>query len=65
MNYARLKAACACECRFWLMPDWENKIDRFGNQQVWLNTIEYFQSASSTLLASDAEPELLRLSVTP
>lgn len=61
MNYARLKSVCACECRFWLMPDWEYKIHRFGNQQVWLNTIEYFQSATATLRASDAEPELSRL----
>lgn len=61
MNYARLKAVCACECRFWLMPDWENKIYQFGNQKIWLNTLADFQSAATKLLSAKSEPNLARL----
>ncbi|MDI1243846.1 MAG: hypothetical protein PSV24_00405 [Rhodoferax sp.] len=51
LNYARLREVCACPCSFWLMPDWQARLNAFGSHQVWLNTHSDFQSALPRLEA--------------
>lgn len=61
MNYARLRKHCACPCSFWLMPDWQRLLQRYGNRDVWLNTLPDFQSAMAELEAMGADDELAEL----
>ena len=51
LNYARLREVCAGPCSFWLMPDWQARLNAFGSHQVWLNTHSDFQSALTRLEA--------------
>ncbi|MCX8519041.1 MAG: hypothetical protein ORN21_02750 [Methylophilaceae bacterium] len=61
LNYARLREVCAGPCSFWLMPDWQARLNTFGNHQVWLNTYSDFQSALTMLEAMGREDGVLDL----
>lgn len=60
-NYVRLRKSCACPCSFWLMPDWQNRLCRFGNRNIWLNTLPAFQSALAELEAMGPDEGLAEL----
>jgi hypothetical protein len=49
LNYARLKESCSSPCSFWLMPDWKQRLNTFGNNQIWQNTQQEFHSAIERL----------------
>lgn len=49
-NYARLVQRTQQPVEFWLMPDWETKLKRFGNNRLWQDTASDFQAAITTLL---------------
>jgi hypothetical protein len=49
LNYARLKESCLSPCAFWLMPDWKQRLNTFGNNQIWQNTQQDFHSAIERL----------------
>lgn len=36
-------------CEFWLMPDWSSKLARYGNAQLWRDTLPEFTNASPRL----------------
>lgn len=46
-NYARLAASLHADTslRFYWLPDWENKLVRFGNSALWQKTRPQFESA--------------------
>jgi hypothetical protein len=48
-NFSRLHAVLGDACRFWLMPDWSEKLDRYGSTQLWRDTLRDFTSASQRL----------------
>lgn len=50
-NFARLYAVLGDTCECWLMPDWELKLARYGNQQLWRDTLRHFTSAVDLLPA--------------
>lgn len=61
-NYTRLKKHLGNDCRFWLMPGWEQKLARYGNNALWQNTAREFNAALPALTALfAAEPSLERL----
>ena len=49
LNYARLRASCFSPCSFWLMPDWKQRLKKFGNNQIWQHTQQEFLSAMARL----------------
>ena len=51
-NVARLYARLGENCCCWLMPDWSNKLARYGNNQLWQNTLCHFTGALAHLPAS-------------
>jgi len=48
-NFARLYALLGDACEFWLMPDWSIKLERYGNHQLWRDTLRDFTAASERL----------------
>ncbi len=48
-NFARLHAVLGDACEFWLMPDWSTKLARYGNAQLWRDTLPEFTNASPRL----------------
>lgn len=61
LNYARLQQAIPDGCHFWLMPGWRERLQRFGNRELWQRTLPQFQRAQQQLRHSEADPELLQL----
>ena len=45
LNYARLREKSLAPVQFWLMPDWEERLRKFGNNRVWQNTQKDFTIA--------------------
>jgi hypothetical protein len=54
-NYVRLKQALPPETnlQFYWLPDWEDKLPRYGNAEVWLNTRQVFENAFQKLTTLD------------
>ena len=48
MNYARLRERVACH--FWLMPHWQERLQRFGNADLWQATRKDFRAAAERIL---------------
>ena len=56
-NHLRLRRRLGAQVRFWLMPDWETRLARFGQNALWRKTAREFESAVSgleTILEPDA-----------
>ncbi len=47
MNYARLGERAACH--FWLMPNWQERLQRFGNADLWQATQKDFHAAAKRI----------------
>lgn len=50
-NFARLREALGGACDFWLMPQWESKLARYGSVQLWRDTLRHFTTAVAQLPA--------------
>ena len=48
-NFARLYARLGDACECWLMPDWSDKLARYGSRQLWQNTLQDFTRVASQL----------------
>lgn len=61
-NYRRLKEAVGTQARFWLMPDWQRLLARYGNRTIWRQNLPSFESARealATLAPDDPVYELI------
>ena len=54
-NFARLREALGDACDFWLMPQWESKLARYGSVQLWRDTLRHFTTAVAQLPPSVRE----------
>jgi hypothetical protein len=54
-NFARLREALGEACKFWLMPQWESKLARYGSVQLWRDTLRHFTAALAQLPPSVRE----------
>jgi len=54
-NFARLREALGDACDFWLMPQWESKLARYGSVQLWRDTLRHFTAALAQLPPSVRE----------
>ena len=61
LNYARLLEVCRSPCSFWLMPDWQSLLKKYGSNVVWQNTQSNFESACPRLRAAHAPEAVLEL----
>ncbi len=50
-NFTRLREALGDACDFWLMPQWESKLKRYGSVQLWRDTLRHFTTAVAQLPA--------------
>jgi hypothetical protein len=57
LNYARLRER-DIPCDFWLMPDWPERLQRFGNVEIWQDTQTEFHAALSRLQQTSLPPSL-------
>lgn len=48
-NFARLYVQLGDACEYWLMPDWQSKLARYGNQRLWQDTFRELTSAVAQL----------------
>jgi hypothetical protein len=48
-NFARLHARLGATCACWLMPDWSDKLARYGSNWLWRNTLRDFTNAAPQL----------------
>lgn len=49
LNYARLREKSLAPVEFWLMPEWEGRLTKYGSNRVWLNTQKDFSAALGRL----------------
>lgn len=61
-NYLRIRRRLGDRVSFWLIPDWERRLHRYGNNALWQGTAREFRAAIPELqpLIRQA-PELQRL----
>ncbi len=52
LNFARLHRATGGQCEFWLMPDWQAKLHRYGNRALWEATRADAERAAALLRQS-------------
>ena len=50
-NFTRLREALGGAGDFWLMPQWESKLARYGSVQLWRDTLSHFTTAVAQLPA--------------
>jgi hypothetical protein len=60
-NYARLREKSLAPVEFWLMPDWEDRLRKYGSNRVWQNTRKDFSAALARLDALGMPLELKAL----
>jgi hypothetical protein len=60
-NYARLRIALGENIELWLMPDWKRKLQRYGDPEVWRNTLKYVANAEGKLGSYQEPEEVLEL----
>lgn len=61
LNYAKLLEVCRSPCTFWLMPDWQSLLKKYGSNAVWQNTQPDLQAAYPRLKAAGAPDVVLEL----
>lgn len=49
LNFARLREKSLAPVEFWLMPDWAERLRKYGSNQVWQNTRKDFSVAAARL----------------
>lgn len=59
MNYARLRERVVCH--FWLMLHWQEKLQRFGNADLWQATRKDFHAAAERILLLEPPSHLCAL----
>lgn len=52
LNFSRLYRRLGPQCAFWLMPDWQNRLTRYGSAELWRRTLHHLDSASPHLPAA-------------
>ncbi|MBE0440162.1 MAG: hypothetical protein IBX57_10485 [Gammaproteobacteria bacterium] len=61
-NYLRIKQALGSQVNFWLMPNWQQRLLRYGNNKLWQDTAREFNAMLPLLLpVIKDEPELCLL----
>ncbi len=60
-NYARLRKALGEDIELWLMPDWKRKLERYGDPEVWRNTLKYVANAEQKMDFYQEPEEVLEL----
>ena len=61
LNYARLLEVCRSPCTFWVMPDWQSLLKKYGSNVIWQNTQSDFEVACPRLRAAHAPEVVLEL----
>lgn len=59
-NFLRLYERVGQHCQFWLMPDWQQKLQQMGDNDIWIKNRSLFE-ATVTKLESLAMPVNLQL----
>lgn len=44
-NFARLHELLGDACSFWMMPDWQQRLRRYGSRQIWQDNMANYQDA--------------------
>lgn len=57
-NYARLREKSLAPVEFWLMPEWESRLQKYGSNRVWQNTRKDFSAALARLETAGMPLEL-------
>ena len=60
-NFARLYELLGDACAFWITPDWEQLLSRYGSQQIWQDNLANYQDAVRRLRALGMPSELAEL----
>lgn len=60
-NFARLHQSLQGRCQFWLIPGWQQLLQRYGNARIWGDTLKDFRAATGRLALSELPPPLVEL----
>ena len=60
-NFARLHELIGDTCKFWLMPDWQERLRLYGNQRIWQDNLANYQDAVSRLRSLGMPSDLAEL----
>lgn len=58
LNYARLKTRLGTAVQLWLMPDWAERLQRFGSNTLWQDSQREFNAALRMLTTLPVDPPL-------
>ncbi|KHA56409.1 hypothetical protein NM74_11770 [Aeromonas hydrophila] len=61
LNYARIRAKVGSRVSFWLMPNWSERLARFGCPSLWQDTQREFTVMQKHPVATCFTPELMAL----
>lgn len=61
LNYARICTRVGNRASFWLMPEWAERLTRFGNAPLWQDTQREFIAMQSQPVVATFAPELIEL----
>ena len=61
LNYARICARLGDSVRLWLMPQWQDRLARFGSATVWSDTQREFNAMLAKFDSISIEPEVKQL----
>jgi hypothetical protein len=59
-NYARLHQRLGNRCSLWFMPNWEVKLPKYGNNDIWVNTFKDFKTAAEYFTHLPHQDETLK-----
>ncbi len=61
LNYARLREKSLAPVEFWLMPDWAERLRKYGSNGVWQSTHKEYAAAIERIAALGMPPALREL----
>ena len=61
LNYARICARLGDAVRLWLMPQWQDRLARFGSATVWSDTQREFNAMLAKSDSISMVPEVKQL----
>lgn len=59
-NYARLHQRLGDRCSLWFMPNWEEKLHKYGSNEIWADTFKDFRTAADYFSQLPRQDESLK-----
>ena len=61
LNFVRIRSRLGGAVRLWLMPQWQDRLARFGSATIWSDTQREFNAVLAKFTLLELEPEVRQL----